>query len=120
MADKKAKTTTAPVAVEPKPEWWGKVADLLQLYENTLSQQGYVRSEAVQGTTLSKNSRLAHARWMIDQMLHPQDNKMKLKMRDFATARGWLGFVWGVLWGEEIFPLSAIRDHARSLGENVA
>lgn len=96
-----------------------KMGDLLKLYENTLATTGIVRSEATVGSELTKNSRLAHARWMIDQMLHPLDGKMKIKVDDEKIANRWLGFIQGVLWSENVFSIQALRDQSRGLGENV-
>ena len=91
------------------------MAGILKLYENALAQRGIVRMEAVLGDSTGETTRerkLGHARWMIDQMLHPDGMPI---LSDERLCLAWLGFVQGVLWAEGMFTLSALRDHARQL-----
>lgn len=84
-----------------------KVAQLLQLYENTLSLSGVPRREEPR-EGLSGDRRLGHVRWCIDEI---QQNAARGRWSEEKIANK-LGFIQGVLWAEMLFSRPAIEDHS--------
>jgi len=90
-----------------------QITELLQLYENTLSIQGVHRREEPH-TAQSGDLRLAHARWMID------DIKQNAVRDKWPEQKLWqrVGIVQGILWSENVFSMVAIDDQNRPLFRN--
>lgn len=121
MADKTKSvttTTTTTKAIDAKPamtdadaKWFENLKGILRLYENTLASSGVIRSKATDGAELTRVTRLGHARWMGDQIIQG----IEPRHRDPLVALAHFGMIQGLLWGENVFPMSALHDHARQL-----
>jgi len=92
-------------------KWFESLKGVLRLYENTLASSGVIRAKATDGSELTRVSRLGHARWMLDQLLQG----VEPRHRDPLVALAHFGMIQGLLWGENVFPMSALHDHARQL-----
>jgi hypothetical protein len=88
-----------------------QMKDLLQLYENTIASQGYMRREAATGVARSQDDRMGHARWMIDQMQQNADRDSWSETRLMRE----VGIIQGILWSENQFSMRAIENQCHAL-----
>ena len=54
--------------------------------------------------TAERGTRIQHAKWMCLQAQ---------SLPDVGRANRWLGFIQGVLWTENVFDLSELREHSK-------
>ena len=82
-----------------------QIADVVQLYENTIASQGYARAECVSGVARSQEERMAHARHVLDSInQHAERDRWPA-----GKVLRLLGFVQGILWSEQQFNLEALN-----------
>lgn len=84
--------------------------EILQLYENTLAQQGFMRRKE-EHTAQTNERQLCHVRWMIDEITQ----KAKKESWPDAKIARHVGFIQGVLWSSRLFSLPALADQAACL-----
>lgn len=79
-----------------------QIKDVCKKYSIALKHLGCepVRESDVTGS-------LDHICWMCHEIPNLIDSEK------FVKANRWLGFVQGVLWNQEIFPIEVLKDHNR-------
>jgi hypothetical protein len=87
-----------------------RVQNLLQLYENTLAQHGFMRRRE-EGNASTSERQLCHARWMLDKAMQDAGRE---KWSEAKLDR-WIGLVQGILWSNNVFSAPALEDHIKQL-----
>jgi hypothetical protein len=83
----------------------GTMSEILELYQNTLSSQGFVAREERDHNAMTSDRKLSHARWMIDRI--QTEGKTWTNEKQLA----YFGFIQGALWAEFQFTRPALEDH---------
>jgi hypothetical protein len=88
--------------------FFNNLDSMLRLYENTLAQVGVVRNKSIGTGELTRDRRLGHARYMIDEAIRSRSSDPIPALADFR-------FIQGILWAENVFSAEALAGHAHQL-----